>query len=239
MPERCAIWKLASNAWDVRGTTVERVSDSQIQLQVEAGWPVDATYTATYTVFGSGDVVVNVQFETEQTDLPELPRFGMQMTIPEGFEQFEWYGRGPQENYWDRKQGARVGVYTGTVDQQFTDYSQPQENGNKTDVRWASFMNKEAGVGLLAVGMETLSVSAWHYTMGDLEEAEYTHQMPYRKYITVNLDYKQTGVGGDNSWGARPHEQFTLWPDNYSYSYRLRPISENQDPSDLSNYTIR
>ena len=108
-------------------------------------------------------------------------------------------------NNWDRKSGAAVGVYRGSVKANVHDYPRPQENGNKTDVRWATITNNN-GKGLLAVGMPLLSVSAWPYSMADLEKATHTNKLPDRDFVTVNLDYKQMGIAGDNSWGARPNK---------------------------------
>ena len=152
----------------------------------------------------------------------------MQMTMTACFEQFICYGRGPHESYWDRKTSALVGKYTGSVDDQFVDYSKPQENGNKTDVRWVALTN-ENGIGLLAIGEPTLSVSARHFTTNDLQGVRYTHQMIRRDYITLNLDYKQMGVGGDNSWGLKVHDEYTLWPKEYKYSLRLKPLNLHKD----------
>jgi beta-galactosidase len=135
-----------------------------------------------------------------------------------------WYGRGPHETYWDRKTGAAVGSYSGPVNEQFHRYVRPQETGNKTDVRWVALTDGD-GAGLLAVGMPLLSVSAWPFTMEDLDKAEHINELPTREDITVNLDYKQMGVGGDDSWGARTHPDYTLPPRRYSYRLRLRPYS--------------
>jgi beta-galactosidase len=197
-------------------------------------------YNLTYTVYGNGDVKVDAAMTPRDPgDLPELPRFGMQMTIPEGFEQFTWYGNGPEPTYWDRKTGGRIGEYTSTVDEMFVHYSRPQENGNKTDVRWLTLTNED-GIGIMAIGEPVLSTSAWHYTIHDMETVDYEYEMPERDFITLNVDYKQTGVGGDNSWGARTHEEFTLWPQEYSYTYRLRPVDLNEmSPSELANTEIR
>jgi beta-galactosidase len=196
----------------------------------------NSQYKLKYTVYGTGDVVADAHFiPGNPDDLPELMRYGMQMTMPTGFEQFTWYGNGPQPTYWDRKQGAKVGKYTSTIDDMFIDYSRPQENGNKTDVRWFTLTNSD-GIGLMAMGEPLLSTSAWHYTMRDMELADYTYEMPYREYVTLNIDHKQTGVGGDNSWGARPHDEFTLWPKKYSYSFRLRPVDITEDlPEEIAN----
>jgi beta-galactosidase len=165
-------------------------------------------------------VVVQSSVHPAGRGLRNLPRFGMQMAIPSEFGTMTWYGRGPHETYWDRKTGAAVGHYCGPVEEQIHLYVRPQETGNKTDVRWVSLTNKD-GIGLLAVGMPLLSVSAWPFTMQDLENANHIHELPRRENITVNLDYKQMGVGGDDSWGARTHPEYTLPPQPYSYCFRL------------------
>ncbi len=191
-----------------------------------------------YTIYGSGDVIVEITYRAGDKRLPEMPRFGMQMTMPGGFEQFSWYGRGPQENYWDRKDGYPVGVYSGTVDGQFVDYSRPMENGYKTDVRWVALTNDE-GVGLLAVGMPALSVGAHHYTTDDLDAAGHTYELTRREGITLNLDHRQMGVGGDNSWGARTHKEYLLNARSYGYRFRLRPFSTSEgSPMGLSRTRV-
>jgi beta-galactosidase len=217
--------ELISSSWQVTEANVKRIGPSQIEARFQGSLPdVAATHEIVYTVLGSGDIVVTSSFEPGEAELPELPRFGMQMTVPAGFETMTWYGRGPHESYWDRKAGAAVGVYNGSVDEQLFNYSEPQENGNKTDVRWMSLTNAD-GVGLLAIGMPLLSVSAHHYSTEDMEKAKHLHEMERRDEITVNLDYKQTGVGGDNSWGARALDEYTLTAKAYSYSFRLRPFA--------------
>jgi len=188
--------------------------------------PGDSDYYSTYTVFGSGDVVVENSLKPENLKLPEMPRFGMQMAIPDQFNTMTWYGRGPHESYWDRKTGAAVGLYSGLVEDLIHDYVRPQENANRTDVRWVALTNED-GAGLLAVGLPLLSVSAWPYTMEDLEAAKHIHKLPRRNTVTVNLDYKQMGVGGDDGWTerARPHPEYRLPVQPYTYSFCLCPIT--------------
>jgi beta-galactosidase len=135
-----------------------------------------------------------------------------------------WLGRGPHENYWDRHTGAPVGRYSGRVADLVHDYVRPQENANRTDVRWIALTGPD-GSGLLASGLPLLSVSAWPYTMADLEATTHAALLPRRDTITLNLDYRQTGVGGDDGWGARPHAEYTLDPRPYEYRFRLRPYS--------------
>ncbi|MGD8539589.1 MAG: glycoside hydrolase family 2 TIM barrel-domain containing protein [Candidatus Aminicenantes bacterium] len=238
MPDRCGIWRHASRDREILGVDVERITPQAVLISVRSLLAAnDAPYTMDFTVCGSGDVIMEGRFEP-QGELPELPRFGMQMTLPPAFDSIEWYGRGPHESYWDRKDGARVGLYGGSVDDQFVDYSKPQENGNKTDVRWASLRNTR-GVGLMVIGMPLLSVSAHHYTTKELEQASHSYKLAWQPYVVLNIDHKQMGVGGDNSWGARPRDWCTLWPESYAYSYRLKPLSsEDTDLMLLSRQRI-
>jgi len=224
LPERSAVWRAASDNWVVDSTEVERIGPSVVRVLVRGNLPdVESTNEIVYTVFGNGEIQVDHSFQPGESELPEMPRFGMQMTVPAAFESMAWYGRGPHESYWDRKTGAAVGVYSGSVDEQYFDYSEPQENGNKTDVRWVS-LTRSDGKGLQAAGMPLLSVSAHFYTTEDMEKAKHKYEMERRDFVTLNLDYRQTGVGGEDSWGARPLPQHILNPEPFSYSFRLRPV---------------
>ena len=202
-----------------------------IEIQAEAALPKagGAVWQTIYEVYGSGDVVVTAAFSPVKTDLPKLPRLGMQMALPAGFERITWLGPGPQETYCDRKD-SRVGVYSGTVNEQFyADYTEPGETGNKADVRWVALTNSK-GVGLLAVGLPRLSVNALHYGTEDLNAGKHAFELPRRDFITLNLDWKQQGVGGDNSWGAWPHDEFLIPCAEQSYRFRLHPLSAGEDP---------
>jgi beta-galactosidase len=159
----------------------------------------------------------------------------MQMTMPDGFDRIEWFGPGPQETYCDRKD-AKLGRYSGKVaDQFFADYSEPGETGNKTDVRWIGVHNGKAG--LLCIGMPLLSANALLYGTEDLNAAKHPHELKRRDYTTLDLDLKQQGVGGDDSWGAWPHKDFLLPCKEYSYSFRLVPYREGQDLARLARGT--
>jgi beta-galactosidase/beta-glucuronidase len=189
-----------------------------------------------YAVYGSGDVVIEARILPSEK-LPPLPRIGLQMQLPGGYETFTWYGRGPHETYCDRKEGAQVGVYSGTVDEQYVPYIVPQENGNKTDVRWVALTDRH-GVGLLAVGMPLLEVSAHHFTPEDLTGARHTHDLKWRDYITLNLDYKQSGLGGA-SCGPGTLPQYLIEPRPIQYRLRLRPFSAKvASPTELTKQRI-
>jgi beta-galactosidase len=240
MQRRHRVWREAGANRTVESVTGRQLGEREVQIDVAARIPAgDASYHTTYTVYGSGDVIVHNRFVPGDTALPELPRFGMHVTLPVEFDRIAWYGRGPHESYWDRKTGAAVGVYEGTVMEQYTPYIRPQENGNKTDVRWVALTNPE-GIGLLAIGMPLLSISAHHFTIDDFDEGlekrnRHTYHLEPRDLVRLNLDWKQMGVGGDTSWGARTHPEYMLPVDEYSYAFRLRPFGPaDGSPMELS-----
>jgi beta-galactosidase len=224
LPARLNVWRVASESWETRSVTAAPLGGGAVRVEVDAAIPVISSgYKVTYTIFPSGDIYVDASFTPGIEKLPMLPRFGMQMALPAGFEQVAWLGPGPEETYADRNE-ARVGRYSGTVDAQWTEYSKPQENGNKVDVRWIALTNK-AGVGLLAVGLPHLSAAARHYTHEDVWNARHTYELTRRPETYLNLDFRQMGVGGDDSWGALAHEPYQLPAKAYSYRFRLRPFS--------------
>ena len=174
-----------------------------------------------YRICGSGDVIVSIQVAPLR-QLPVLPRVGVELTMLSEFDRLAWYGRGPHESYVDRKESARVGVYRGTIQEQHVPYIRPQENGNKSDVRWAAVTNIQ-GAGLLVIGIPTINVSAHHYTPDDLTRAEHTCELKQRDLTVVHLDYRHNGLGS-NSCGPEPLEKYLLKAEPMSFSVRLRPI---------------
>jgi beta-galactosidase len=206
-------------------------------VEATVGWSLpgasDATWTTTYQIYNDGDVLVSADFHPAQTNLPTLPRLGLQMTLPPGFERVAWLGPGPEETYSDRK-GARVGLYSGTVDGQFyPHYTEPGETGNKADARWIALAN-EKGVGLLVVGRPLLSANALHYGTADLNAGKHAFELPRRDYTVLNLDLMQMGVGGDNSWGAWPHREFLIPCQDYHYEFLLHPLASGDQPEKLA-----
>jgi len=189
-----------------------------------------------YRIYGSGDIIVETDV-TSLVDLPPLPRIGLQLTVPGRFNMFTWYGRGPHESYSDRKEGASIGVYSGTVDEQYVPYIMPQENGNKTDVRWVS-LTDSSGLGLLAVGMPVMEVSAHHFTAEDLTEAKYTYELKRREDITLNLDYRQSGLGG-GSCGPDTLPKYLVKLGHIRFSVRLRPRLNSFSMRTMDNYSLK
>lgn len=166
--------------------------------------------------------------DMQNRDLPELPRFGMRMRLPEQYSSLSYYGRGPWENYSDRNASAFISIYKDDVKNQLFPYIRPQESGYKTEVRWLSLTNTE-GRGLKIEGIQPISFSALNYTAEDLDpgmskKQQHPTDIIARREVILNIDLKQRGVGGDDSWGALPHEQYRLLDKKYSYSYIIRLI---------------
>ena len=225
----------------VKRVTTDQLRPEVVQIKVQSAVraPDRADGFAceyVYTVYGSGDLVIDTAVLPGE-DLPPLPRVGLQMCLPGGYESFSWYGRGPHETYADRKVGAQVGVYSGTVDDQYVPYVMPQENGNKTDVRWAALTN-DSGIGLLVVGMPLLNVSVHHFATRDLAQARHTCELKRREDITLNLDHEQSGLGGA-SCGPGTLPQYLVEPRDVHFGLRLRPFSlERSSPIGLSKQRI-
>ncbi len=177
-----------------------------------------------YLIYGSGDIVLLTRLTPcRQDNLQSLPRIGLCLHLAGTLDHFAWYGRGPHENYIDRRESAMVGLYSGLVQEQYVPYIKPQENGNKTDVRWAAVTNKQ-GLGLLAAGMPLMEVSAHHYTAEDFTLTPHAHELVRRHATMLNLDYRQGGLGS-NSCGPEPLPQYLLEPRATAFTVRLKPFS--------------
>jgi len=160
--------------------------------------------------------------------MPDLFKFGMTMEMAKEFDRIEYYGRGPVENYSDRNSSQFLGVYQSSVADQYFPYIRPQENGNKTDVRWWRVTNAD-GVGLEFYGDAPLSMSSINYTTADLDEGPNKHNvhagdLTPRPYTVVHIDKAQYGLACVNSWGATPLEQYKLHYGDYSYSFVIKPM---------------
>lgn len=213
-------WKEVSKNRTVKNITLERVNPTTIRVFVL--FIIDNSeedMSIIYTIYGDGSIVIKSSIRPSI----KMARFGMQMTIPNKFNQLTWFGRGPHETMLDRKKGGALGIYTGKVDELIHNYIRPQENANRTDVRWAALTKKE-DIGLFVsdvVGTH-LSISAWPYTLEDLESAKHSYDLPKREFITFNIDYKQQGVGGDIPGMAMLHKKYKLnGGEDYSYTFRI------------------
>lgn len=197
---------------------------------VKAGF----THQVRYTVYGNGALLMDQEVRSFG-DLPPLPRVGVTLTMPPGFEQFTWLGRGPEESYVDRKAGVKVGLYQGTVDEQYVPYIMPQENGNKTDVRWAALSNGE--VGLLAAGDRLLETSVSHFSAQDLYRAYHTNELTRLDETIFNIDLAQCGLGGA-SCGPGTLEQYLIEPGTFRFSVLFRPFRQGDSLARLGRELV-
>ena len=231
-PVRSGVWRLAGRppSRHLDSMTVETAPDGA-RVTVTSHFSlraIGARYTLSHEVHPDGTVAISAHLTGVDEDLPEMPRFGTILTLPGDFDQVEWYGRGPHENYWDRRTGAAVGRYTATISELAHPYVRPQETGTRTDTRWVA-LTDGSGTGLVVDGLPTVSFSALPYTIEDLDAGErkagrHWADLVPRDEVTLTVDHRQQGVGGDDSWGAVPHREYTLWPREMGFRFLLRPL---------------
>lgn len=171
---------------------------------------IPRTYsTVKYVVRGDGNIHVRLKYHGIK-GLPEIPVFGMEFKLKEKYHNFEYYGFGPEENYIDRMEGARLGVFQGNAQENVSAYLVPQECGNRVGVRWLK-VTDETGQGLMFAGEgQTFESSVLPYSAYELENASHQEELPKAYYTWVRILAKQMGVGGDDSWGAPVHEKYRI-----------------------------
>ena len=221
---RLGPWRQAAKNRQVKKISADQ-TDGEVRIVVEMVLPVgESRYDVHYTIGGNGSITVACRYRPTKSGLPLIPKFGMTAAVPAEFDRVEWYGRGPQETYWDRKTGGEIAIHQLTVAEMVHPYVRPQDNGNRADVRWFTITNR-VGFGLKVVGRTPLCFATWPYTATDLEQATHDYQLPRRETVTLNIDHQLHGVGGDNSWGARTHPQYTIPGDKpYEYEYTIVPV---------------
>ena len=245
MPVRLYVWKEAS---ENRLITDVRVSkrDNFIGIHIKVFYPsIDMEGEISYGIDGNGIILVTNSLDLQKSELPNLPKFGMSMALPKRFDNFTWYGRGPHESYSDRKSSAKIDLFSGKVSDQYHPYVRPQENGNKTDVRWATLRDQN-GYGLMLSGY--LSLKASHFTVDDYDtgvliqdsgalklhkESRHTIDMIEKNLVHLEIDHLQMGVGGEDSWGAQPMEEYQLKPRKYIYHFSMQLIEPSDEPSNI------
>ena len=225
MPGRCKVWFDATGKQQVVSAVVQKISGQEAAVTVQYAFPdAIATETIVYRIRTDGTVTVTATLKPLKEKLSELPRVGLNMRINPSFSKVKWYGRGPWENYNDRKTASFIGIYASTVDSQFTPYIRPQENGYKNDVRWMTLENGEK-VSLKFTGQPTFCFSALPYTFDDLkgfmQGGRHLGDLERNPFTDLNIDLGQMGVGGDDSWGARTHPEYLLPAGEYSYTFGM------------------
>lgn len=200
---------------------------------------VKATVIMIYTICGNGDVKVEYDMKAGKEKFPEPQRIGMRMVLNPEFDQANWLGRGPFDNYQDRDYAADIDVYQMNADALFYPYPRAQESGYRTGIRWAALLNQE-GEGLMAIGEKEFSIGILHFDMKNLDfdknapKNVHGGSMTNENLIWWNIDDRQMGVGGDNSWGAQTHPQYRLPYQDYHYSFTLRPVFKAQQLTERS-----
>ena len=181
-----------------------------------AVWKEAQDVTVNYTVINDHCILVEVDYHPTGTYKPVIPKFGMRMRIPADYTNIEYYGRGPWENYPDRKRSAFLGRYEMPLCEYETDYLHPQDNGCRTDVRWFNITNGKKN--LRISGLQPLCIRAWDYGEEDLESAQHPHEIWRGRFVNLNIDLNVHGVGGVDTWGQRTLPQYTI-DGNKPYHY--------------------
>jgi beta-galactosidase len=225
--QKLGTWQTAGGQVVIESIKPGTDGDGRTTIEVAAAIPRrGAVIEVRHTLAPGGVIRSACRFRIQGGRGQDLPRLGMQFAVPAELERVAWFGRGPHENYWDRKTSAPIGRYEAKVGEWITPYVRPQENANRCDVRWFS-LTESSGAGLrFAAGVPApLSVSAWPYAMEDLAKATHDFALPRRDFITVNLDHLQMGVGGDNSWGLPVNDPYRIWPAQvYEWSFTVSPL---------------
>lgn len=227
--ERCATWREAGKNMVLKSIKTQ-ADTRKATVMADFDMPEqESQVQITYQMLANGNVEVNMHFIPGNKALPEMPRLGMRMILKGDYDQMTWLGRGPQENYADRKSGYLIGKYSASVWEQYHPYVRAQETANKCDVRWFTLASK-AGAGIRVEGAEPLSVSAWNFPQDDLlyvpSTIEHRHGgcVDKKDMVWVNIDHLQMGVGGDNTWGAMVHPEYTITPKEWSYSFTIKNL---------------
>ena len=224
--------------WRAPALNLQTITASKVKVGKNVNAVVKAVYdmpdvkaalTITYTIAPDGTMGVEQTMDaTEGEKVSDMFRFGMLMQLPFQMDNSTFYGRGPIENYIDRKGSQNVGIYTQTAEEQFFPYIRPQETGTKSDIRWWQQTDK-AGKGFRITSGNLFSASALHYSIDDLDDGEekeqrHSYEVPQSKYTELCIDKEQFGVGGENSWGAWPLPQHRLGYADKTFSFVSSPV---------------
>lgn len=245
-PKRLRAWKDATYQHLVpKKFTVQKTASG---VTVSCSYPyqrVNSEWHISYNIFADGVVDIDNVFTVDSKDVPLIPRVGLRMQMPVNFSEVTYYGRGPWENYQDRKTSCLVGEYACHVSDMFEPYIRPQENNHRTDIVWFTLADKK-GKGLLFVADDKLEMNVSNYTLESLDSGEFRDEVPQRpsvpaqrhacdakpqQLVDLFIDYKMMGVGGDNSWGALPHNEYLIKmnPGKVSYGFTLVPYDAKAD----------
>ncbi len=219
-------WKDAAQKAVLTGPPVQARSNDCFNVTFNYTIPVgESTAAVTYGFFGDGAMRVSVKMDVKGAGDQLIPRIGFQCAIAPELAGWTWYGRGPVENYSDRNTGAFLGLWKEDARKAWFAYSEPQETGNRTDVRRSVFSDGKNGLMILSENGKPLSVGAYPFLQSDLEANSHSTDIPMRALLTVSIDGPQMGVGGENSWGALPRPDHLIKAEGtHEYSFILKPF---------------
>ena len=201
-----------------------------------ATWKEVKDVKVTYTVINDRTIRVDMDYQPTATDRPVMPKFGMRMRLPKEFTQIKYYGRGPWENYPDRKGSAFLGIYEMPLSEYETEYIHPQDNGNRCDIRWFEISSEKSEYSenseysdyvLRIEGCDPLCIRAWDYGEEDLEGVRHPNDINRGRFVNLNIDLNIHGVGGADTWGKRTLPQYTIdgnQPHHYSFMMTFLPL---------------
>jgi len=210
-------WKKAAENLVVKNVDITR-QQNLVSVKFEIDLPtIGANYTLSYQLNDKGKLQVEAAYTPLGDTIPLIPKFGMRVRLPESYNVIDWYGRGPYENYPDRKTASLIGLYHSTLANFIIRYPAPQDNANRGDVRWFSLSTQNDNF-IKVTGLQPLNFRAWPYTEDDLENTLHDYKLPQRDFINLNIDLNIHGVGGDDTWGAKTMAKYTN-PGNKPYRY--------------------
>lgn len=219
------IWSKVNDGLKTKKVTVQPSSNDSLNVVVQQYFKDQVDLQTTYGFHGDGSIAVHLKLESDPK-LPDMPKFGMTMGVTKKYDQTEYYGRGPWENYSDRKRGAEVGLYSAQTDDMFNSYAQPQENGNHTDTRWAKLQTVDASSGIVIEGLPLVNFSVWPYSSQSIEAAKHPTELGDQEFYTLNIDLAQSGVGGMK---AKPMDHQKVLSGSLDFKFVLRPLRHRSD----------
>ena len=215
---RTGAWRDAAKNRTVHAIRTE-VDKSTLKVICHMSLPVGADLRLTYSFTADGHLMVDMNYIPVSTDIPLMPKFGMRVRLPANYTTINYYGRGPWENYPDRKRSAFIGQYQMTLADYMTEYIHPQDNGNRCDIRWFELSDKNSKSSLRVEGCQPLCIRAWDYGEEDLGVG-HPYELTRGNFVNLNIDLNVHGVGGTDTWGKRTLPQYTIdgnLPHHYSF----------------------
>lgn len=203
--------------------TIER-GHVKVRVEYKNAMSADTKTTIIYTVFAGGEVLVEEKYKGAK-GMPVMPQFGITFATYRQYNYMRYYGNGPMENYSDRAKGARLGIYETNATDNMTPYIIPQECGNRTKVRWMQITDEKGHGFEIISGKHNIEVTVLPYSSVEINQALHKEELPNPYYTYITVSGRKMGVGGDNSWGARPHDEYLIsGEEEHEFSFMISPL---------------